>query len=170
MVAVEVDYEQRPDGSWVIGGEHACSSARPVVTIFRATTSDEGDLTREQARELEAVAEARRREVLHWIGQLMGDLMRVQYSSPERASTTSDAMGIAAARSALRRLMTPSLMPLMARELAATYDRLRLTLAATLAEAEGPKAARRMPATCPYTLERILDHHWYPQALRKPYR
>ncbi len=55
MVAVEVAYERRPDGSWVIGGEHACSSARPVVSIFRATTGEEGDLTPEQARELAAV-------------------------------------------------------------------------------------------------------------------
>ncbi|GAA1783505.1 MAG: helix-turn-helix transcriptional regulator [Actinobacteria bacterium] len=55
VVAVEVDYERRPDGSWVIGGEHACSSARPVVSIFRATTGEEGDLTPEQARELAAV-------------------------------------------------------------------------------------------------------------------
>ena len=140
--------------------------------------------TRAQTRELRRLRDRRANTELdlrHLIGEVfsLGDsvrdacfsqverilehLLKLQFS-PASQPRLGWERSIAEARSVLERRLTTTIRHHVERRLSRLYRHARKIAALALRDHREDEAARRLPQTCPYSLDDILRDDWYPEA------
>jgi hypothetical protein len=109
------------------------------------------------AEELESLGRTEKRELVSRLAVLLMHLLKWRYQ-PGRRSGSWEATVVVQRRALLRHLGdNPSLKAVLPRALDDAYGD---AVPAATAETDLPKAT--FPATCPWSLEQILDHGFWP--------
>jgi hypothetical protein len=96
-----------------------------------------------------------------WTRHLIEPLLLLQYSPAQepRRGWTAEIVNL---RSEIEDRLTPRLHRDLERRLPRLYDRARRDLRKKLAPYGEAHIADRIPETCPYTFDQILDEDWWP--------
>lgn len=109
------------------------------------------------AEELESMGKSEQRELINRLIVLLIHLLKWQFQPDHRSSSWNGT--IIEQRRRIKRLLkdSPSLKRLLNEELGESY----LDAIPEASNATGISSAN-LPSTCPYTIEQILDNHFYP--------
>ena len=114
------------------------------------------------AEEIECAGRRERNEVRDQLRGVLRSFLKLEYSSAGRERFGW--MGqIAEARFELRNRISPSLSRDAELMLPELYRDARLLAKLDLKERGEPQAVERLPSKCPYTVDQICDHRWYPE-------
>ena len=136
--------------------------------ILRAMPCDDNRFDREHlAEEIEDLGKSERDTVESQIVKILEHLLKLAYSPADRPRYGW--MGsIADARRILRKRLTPTLRRYVEDDLAELYRDGREAAELSLRDHGEHDAAVILPASCPFSLDRILDREWYPEPLEAP--
>ena len=126
--------------------------------LLRARRFDELDLEN-LIEEVEDLSRQERRSVESYAETIIEHLLKLALSPSER-SRRGWLVTVDKQRIRLARELTATLRNHLQAELPALYTGLRRPVARQLPRDQLPPDA--LPATCPYTLEQVLDTDWYP--------
>lgn len=126
--------------------------------LLRARRFEELDLNN-LIEEVEDLSRRERESVESFAEIIIEHLLKLAYS-PATRPRRGWLVTIAKQRAKLQRKLTTTLRNHLKAELLNIYAVNRRAFAAALAQDKVPSEA--LPATCPYTLEQILDPDWYP--------
>jgi hypothetical protein len=111
--------------------------------------------------EVDGLADTKLSAIKSQLSRIMVHYLKLEFSpaSPPRRKWE---VSIIDAQNQIDSDMTPSLRPEAEQSLARVYNGARRLAAAELRAHDEPEAARALPATCPYTLDQLLDETWRP--------
>ncbi len=109
------------------------------------------------AEELESMGKSEQRELINHLIVLLAHLLKWQFQPDHRSNSWNGT--IIEQRRRIKRLLkdSPSLKRLLNEELGDSYQD-----AIPEASNETGISQTHFPSTCPYTIEQILDNHFYP--------
>jgi len=136
--------------------------------VLRSLRTDDNRFDREHlAEEMEDLGKSERDTVDSQIVKILEHLLKLAYSPADRPRYGW--MGsIADARRILRKRLTPTLRRYVEDDLAELYRDGREAAELSLRDHGEHDAAVILPASCPFSLDRILDREWYPEPLEAP--
>jgi hypothetical protein len=136
--------------------------------VLRSLRTDDNRFDREHlAEEIEDLGKSERDTVESQIVKILEHLLKLAYSPADRPRYGW--MGsIADARRILRKRLTPTLRRYVEDDLAELYRDGREAAELSLRDHGEHDAAVILPASCPFSLDRILDREWYPEPLEAP--
>jgi Domain of unknown function DUF29 len=113
------------------------------------------------AEEIADLGKNLRDSMRSWTRHLIEPLLLLQYSPAQepRRGWTAEIVNL---RSEIEDRLTPRLHRDLERRLPRLYDRARRDLRKKLAPYGEAHIADRIPETCPYTFDQILDEDWWP--------
>ena len=119
------------------------------------------------AEEIEDLGESERDAVESQITRVIEHFLTLAHSPAERPRYGW--MGsIADARRILRKKLTPTLRSNAEQKIGELYQDAREAAELALHDYGEHEAAAALPASCPYTLDQVLDRNWYPEPLQEP--
>ena len=134
--------------------------------VLRTMRRADNRLDRERvAEEIEDLGKSERNAVYSQTARILEHFLKLAYlpAEPPRYGWMAS---IVEARQALGRHLTPTLRNAVRQEFPALYRDARDIAVIRLCEHGEGAAAQALPATCPYTLEQVLERDWYPDAKR----
>jgi len=136
--------------------------------VLRTLPTSDNRFDREHlAEEIEDLGKSERDTVESQIVKILEHLLKLAYSPADRPRYGW--MGsIADARRILRKRLTPTLRRYVEDDLAELYRDGREAAELSLRDHGEHDAAVILPASCPFSLDRILDREWYPEPLEAP--
>jgi hypothetical protein len=111
--------------------------------------------------ELEELVSSEKREVVTLARRIMEHLLCLAHS-PAQGPRAHWQDEVSEFRTQLDDALTKSLRRHLEGQLDATYAKARRLAEGKLARHGEEEAAKRLPATCPYSLEQVLDLDWWP--------
>jgi hypothetical protein len=112
------------------------------------------------AEEVEDLGKSELYSVFSFVERVLEHFLKIEFSGlfdPQRHWR----LEIRGFRLRLRRRLTPSMRPKLEAAMMDIYEQARIEALKSL-RADIPDAESRLPETCPYTLDQVLDPDWYP--------
>jgi len=136
--------------------------------VLRTLRTRDNRFDREHvAEEIEDWGKSERDAVESEITSVIEHLLKLAHSPAERPRYGW--MGsIADARRILRKKLTPTLRSNAEQKIRELYQDAREAAELALHDYGEHEAAAALPASCPYTLDQVLDRNWYPEPLQEP--
>lgn len=119
------------------------------------------------AEEIESLGKSDRDAVRSQVRRIIEHLLKLQYS-PAREPRRVWMSSIADARAQLGDKLSATLRRDVESQLLALYEDARHQAELGVEEYDETPAANAMPASCPYSLDQILERRWYPEPMEKP--
>jgi hypothetical protein len=115
------------------------------------------------AEEVESLGRSDLNTVRSQVRRIIEHLLKLEFSpsTPPRADWR---YSIAQARDEVEDHITASMYPDVGADLKKLFGRARRDAALGLARHKEHEAAKALPAACPYSLEQIVSHDWYPKS------
>jgi hypothetical protein len=131
--------------------------------VLRAMPSSDNRFDRENiAEEIEDLGKNARNAVRSQVRRILEHLLKLAHSPAERPRY-GWMRSIVEARASLMDELTPTLRRDVEANLADLYGSARSGAQLALREYGEEAALQSLPATCPYSLDDILSHDWYPE-------
>jgi len=136
--------------------------------VLRTLRTRDNRFDREHvAEEIEDLGKSERDAVESQITRVIEHFLKLAHSPAERPRYGW--MGsIADARRILRKKLTPTLHSNAEQKIGELYQDAREAAELALHDDGEHEAAAALPASCPYTLDQVLDRNWYPEPLQEP--
>ena len=136
--------------------------------VLRTLRTRDNRFDREHvAEEIEDLGKSERDAVESQITRVIEHFLKLAHSPAERPRYGW--MGsIADARRILRKKLTPTLHSNAEQKIGELYQDAREAAELALHDYGEHEAAAALPASCPYTLDQVLDRNWYPEPLQEP--
>lgn len=113
------------------------------------------------AEEVESLGRSDLATVRSQVRRIIEHLLKLEYS-PARDPRSDWQDSIIEARDVIEDVITPSLRREVEAGLERTYGQGRRNAERALEKYGEREAAKALPATCPYTLDQLVTHDWYP--------
>lgn len=113
------------------------------------------------AEEVESLGRSGLNTVRSQVRRIIEHLLKLEYS-PSTAPRADWRYSVAQARDEVEDHITASMRPDVAADLDKLFGRARRAAALGLRRHGENEAAKALPATCPYSLDQIVSHDWYP--------
>ena len=134
--------------------------------VLRTVRTRDNRFDRENvAEEIEDLGKNTRDAVRSQVRRILVHFLKLAYS-PAQDPRLDWRESVADARAELEDRLTPTLRRDVRQELARLYMRAKDIAGEGLERYGATEAARKFPAICPYTLDQVLDHNWYPDPPR----
>ena len=136
--------------------------------VLRTLRTRDNRFDREHvAEEIEDLGKSECDAVESQITRVIEHFLKLAHSPAERPRYGW--MGsIADARRILRKKLTPTLHSNAEQKIGELYQDAREAAELALHDYGEHEAAAALPASCPYTLDQVLDRNWYPEPLQEP--
>jgi hypothetical protein len=142
--------------------------AQYQAKVLRTLRTRDNRFDREHvAEEIEDLGKNERDAVESQITRAMEHFLKLAHSPAER-SRYGWMGSIADARRILRKKLTPTLRSSAEQKIGELYQDAREAAELALHDYGEHEAAAALPASCPYTLDQVVDRNWYPEPPREP--
>jgi hypothetical protein len=114
------------------------------------------------AEEVESLGRSDLNTVRSQVRRIIEHLLKLEFS-PSTPPRDDWRHSVAQARDEVEDHITASMYPDVAADLAKLFGRARRDAALGLRRHGEHEAAKALPAVCPYTMDQIVSHDWYPR-------
>jgi hypothetical protein len=114
------------------------------------------------AEEVESLGRSDLNSVRSQVRRIIEHLLKLEFA-PSTAPRADWYYSVAQARDEVEDHITASMRPDVAADRAKLFGRARRDAALGLARQGEHAAAKTLPTECPYSLDQIVSHDWYPQ-------